>query len=107
MTDEYVGSACKVTITGIRAGVCSHCGRQAVDADTLEEIEMFVGPLLGGQLGMRLLPSAHLTIDLGHSLHPSAIDIAGAFQDSFSQQYLSQSSLQETGAGVGISEEAA
>ena len=77
VTEEFVGSQCQVTITGIPAGVCSYCGHQAMDAEALDEIQMFVQPLLSGGIGMRMLRTPHLTIDLGHSMHPSAIDIAG------------------------------
>ncbi len=77
VADEFLGEGSQVTVTGIRAGLCNHCGYQSMDADMMDEIEMFVKPLLSGAIGMRLLASRQITIDLGHSLHPSAIDIAG------------------------------
>jgi len=80
VTNEFSGSDCQVTVTGVPAGVCSYCGRAAIDANAFDEIQMFVEPLLAGEIGMRMLRMPHITIDLGHSLHPSAIDIAGAPQ---------------------------
>ena len=77
LTDEFLGDSSRVLVTGIRAGICSYCGHQAADPNMLEEIEMFVKPLLGGGMGMHLLDAHEVTIDLGHSMHPSAIDIAG------------------------------
>jgi len=77
VTDEFTGSDCSVTVTGIPAGSCGHCGHQELDENALDEIQMFLRPLLAGGVGVRMLRTPQLTIDLGHSMHPSAIDIAG------------------------------
>ncbi|MCA1596537.1 MAG: hypothetical protein LC772_08970 [Chloroflexi bacterium] len=79
VSDEFSGREYEVTVTGIPGAVCSYCGQHAVVDDAIDEIEMFLRPLLEGGVGMRLLRSSHLNIDLGNSLHPSAIDLAGPY----------------------------
>ena len=107
VTDEFVGTATRVRVTGIRTGLCSQCGRQAVDSELLEEIEMFLSPILGGGIGMQMLDTPEITIDLGHSMHPSAIDIAGPSDHGrWIHSFESPASLL-SGSGLELAEEAA
>ena len=116
VSNEFAGREYEVTVTGIPAGVCSYCGHRSVAVDAIDEIEMFLRPLLEGGIGMRLLRSSHLSIDLGNSLHPSAIDLAGPYIPSLRpQQRSAVSSSMDAGVHAGshasgteaLSEEAA
>ncbi|GAC1365833.1 MAG: hypothetical protein NVSMB3_14440 [Acidobacteriaceae bacterium] len=76
VSDTFRGMGRRVTVAGIPAIVCAHCGYRAVHADTLDEIEMFVRPMLSGGVGMRLLEIEEVTIDLGHPQYGTGTDIS-------------------------------
>jgi YgiT-type zinc finger domain-containing protein len=78
VADRFVGREFQVTVAGIPAAVCGSCGYQVVDADLMEEVEMFVLPLVAGNLGMRMLETSHLTVHLGDPTQPGALALASS-----------------------------
>jgi len=63
-TDTYrqKGADMVLTVTGIPAEICTVCGEDYVDMETLKEIERLIIPLFAYDQKPHLLPSPRVTI---------------------------------------------
>ncbi|MBI1925448.1 type II toxin-antitoxin system MqsA family antitoxin [Candidatus Poribacteria bacterium] len=72
-TDTYrrKGADIVLTVSGIPAEICTVCGEDYVDIETLKEIEQLINPLFAYDQGTHRLPSLKVTI----AFNPSAMAV--------------------------------